>query len=365
MTANNVILLLFGATPLLALAGLAVSYRHYVRRRRSSVALILGNVCLLALLLSMLLVAGEVYYRFVYDGTDGYDLDLVTRRWLDRNYRSNNFGVRDDIDYENRIRPGKRRITVLGDSYSNGHGLADVEQRFVNLLRREHPAWEVHLLGADGMDTGALLERLDRRLADGYRIQDVVYVYCLNDISDLIDEWQTAAGRLYGERLGFFLGNSYLLNTYYYRVRVSRDRDLSRYFEFIAAAYRDERWERHAGRLRTLARRVEENGGELTVVTFPFFEQMASSRYRAIHEQLDAFWSELGIRALDLITIYAALPPDSLIVSRHDTHPNALAHRMASDAIAELLTPDRAEARALSAPPRAGSEPPPPPVRKD
>jgi hypothetical protein len=81
------------------------------------------------------LLGGEIYYRFLVDSTDGFDLDLVTHRWLQRHYRFNNFDVRDDVDYADRIAPGRMRVTVLGDSYSNGHGLEDVSQRLDNVLR--------------------------------------------------------------------------------------------------------------------------------------------------------------------------------------------------------------------------------------
>ena len=242
MDASDAILALYCVLPVAALTTFVLCWRRARSTKRSGWLVAAGNVSLLVALLSVALLGGEIYYRFLVDSTDGFDLDLVTNRWLQRHYRFNNFDVRDDVDYADRIAPDRLRVTVLGDSYSNGHGLEDVSQRFVNVLRRRHPDWEIHLIGGDGWDTDRLGAGLDRWLARGYQLDRVVYVYCLNDISDLIERWQVAAQRLYSEQPGFFFSHSYVLNTWYYRLKASLDPDLSSYFDFIAEAYRGPEW---------------------------------------------------------------------------------------------------------------------------
>lgn len=237
MSASDVILALYCVLPGASLAVLVLCWRRAREAGNSTWLVVAGNVSLFAALLSALLLGGEIYYRFVYDSTDGYDLDLVTNRWLERHYRFNNFDVRDDVDYVAGIAPDRSRVTVVGDSYSNGHGLEDVGERFVNRLRRQHPEWEVHLLGGDGRDTGQLQAGLNTWLSRGYELDRVVYVYCLNDISDLIERWQVAAQRLYAEQPRFFFAHSYVLNTWYYRLKVGLDPALSRYFDYIAEAH--------------------------------------------------------------------------------------------------------------------------------
>jgi hypothetical protein len=342
MMPSNLILLGFSLLPALLLGGFLATLRRARRRGDSRLGVVLGNLLLFLGLCSLVLAPGEIYYRFVYDGTDGYDLDLVTNRWIQRHYELNNFGVRDDVDYADRIEPGKRRLTVLGDSYANGHGVADVGLRYVNRLRRARPDWEVHLLALDGLDTGALLEGLERRSAAGYELDRVLYAYCLNDISDLVPAWQAAAQRVYDERLGPLLGHSYLLNPYYYRFKVFFDEDLRHYYDWIAEAYEGPEWSVHAERLIELEQVVSRHGGRLSVATFPFFESMDDPRFRAIHERLDRFWAGRGVAHLDLLPSYSDHAPDELIVNRYDTHPSAEAHALAADWIQSFLVDEDA-----------------------
>ena len=331
-------LALFCVLPVAALAVFVSCWRRSRRAGGRSVGLlIVGNASLLVALVAVLLLGGEIYYRFLYDSTDGYDLDLVTQRWLERHYRYNNFGVRDDVDYAPRIAEGRTRLSVLGDSYSNGHGLVRVGERFVNLLRQGHPAAEVHLLGGDGQDTGQLAAALDEWLARGYELDQVVYAYCLNDVSDLSEAWQAAVRPLYQEPPPFPFAHSYVLNTWYYRVQVALDPALAGYFDAIAEAYRGPEWAEQQRRLRALAARIAAAGGQLHVATFPFFERMDDPRYREIHESLDAFWRELGVPHVDLLELYASHPASELVVSSRDTHPDAGAHALAAAAIERLL----------------------------
>jgi lysophospholipase L1-like esterase len=338
MSASDLLLVLFAALPLLLLvlyASIIRAYRSAAERRTT--LLIAGNVTLTLSLLSLLVAGGEVYYRFFYDESDGFQLSMVGLRWTERHYRRNNFDIRDDIDYTTTRTDERTRVTFVGDSYTNGYGIVDVNERFANLLRAANPGWEVHVLAEDGLDTGPLLGTLSGRLDSGYRIDCVVYAYVLNDISDLVEQWQETARRVYNEKPGFLWEHSYLFNTYYYRFKASHDPQLAGYFDYVAAAYADATWEHQRRRLAQLADLVARHAGRLVVVTFPFFELMDDERYRRIHAQLAAFWAEQGIPHIDLLELYRRYPIDQLIVNRYDTHPNALAHELAAREMQELI----------------------------
>jgi SAM-dependent methyltransferase len=358
MMPSNLILLGFFLLPVLLLGGYFATLRRARLRGDSRTGVLLANLLLFLGLCSLVLAPGEIYYRFVHDGTDGYDLDLVTNRWIERHYEMNNFGIRDDVNYADRIEPGKRRLTVLGDSYANGHGVADVAERYVNRLRRARPDWEVHLLAVDGLDTGALLEGLEQRAAAGYELDRVLYAYCLNDISDLVPAWQAAARRVYHERLGPLLSNSYLLNTYYYRFKVFFDEDLRHYYDWILEAHAGPEWSEQAERLVELQQTVDRHGGRLSVASFPFFESMDDPRFRAIHEQLDRFWADRGVAHLDLLPLYADYPPAALIVNRYDTHPSVEAHALAAQWLESFLTEEEAAPDSSPNTPSDEREPP-------
>lgn len=339
MTPENWILLGFCLLPALLLLGF-VRVTRWRARRGGTALLLLGNLLLLSFLVSLLLAPGELYYRFFYDEPDGFGLGLASKRWMARHYSFNNLGMRDDVDYALAIAPGRTRVTFLGDSFTNGHGVSQVEARFVNRLRDAHPEWEVHMLASDGRNTGPLLADLRQRLSAGYEIDRVVYVYCLNDLTDVMPGWRAIGRRTYSERPGLLLANSWLLNTWYYRLRAMLDPDLRSYFPRIARAYGKRPWQVQSQRLEELARLVAEHGGRLQVVTIPFLELMDDPEFRAIHAQLDRFWKERGVPHLDLLEAFESIPLEELRASRFDTHLNPEGHRLAAERIEGFLLAD-------------------------
>ena len=342
MQPENILLTAFGALAIAAIASLAMFLRR-VRtspgRRRWS-RILAGNLLSLLALGSLALFGGEVYYRFVYDATDAFSQSKVSKRWFDRHFVRNAAGVRDPgVEYAQAPRPGSQRVSFFGDSFTVGHGVADVEKRFVNLVRARHPELEVHMFAKPGADTGDELSTLKELIGAGYRLDVVVLVYCLNDISDIVPEWKTIAQRIQtGGDAGYLVEHSYFLNLYYWRWRAARDPDVHDYYRFVLDAYEGPLWKEQKRRLSEFARTVDSAHGRLLVVTFPFFNGLAAdSPYRDVHERLDLFWSRLGIPQLDLRELYLAHASEDLVVNGHDPHPNERAHALAADAIESFL----------------------------
>jgi hypothetical protein len=300
-----------------------------------------GNVLSFSTLVALLLVSGEIYFRFIYDATDSLGYTKVSERWVDRHWRVNSAGCRDNIEYAPAVAPGKRRLTFVGDSFTAGHGIKDVDNRFPNLLRQAHPEWEVQVLANVGLDTGGEIKLLEKAFAKGYQADQVVLVYCLNDIQDLLmsDEgrdFEAAFASL--DSGGWLVRNSYFANFLYHRYQAARNPLLKSYFPFLRDAYRGAVWEQQKERLKAFRDLVQAHGGTLSVVTFPFFHALGPDyEYQFVHEKLDQFWRELGVPHLDLLSAYRGLKPQQLTVNRYDAHPNECASRIAANAIDQFL----------------------------
>ncbi|HEB53072.1 MAG TPA: SGNH/GDSL hydrolase family protein [bacterium] len=330
------------ATPI-QLILLAVAFFRYNRWRGKPVPwhrLVFGNLLVLTVPLPSALAAGELWYRFVHDTTDSIGYTKVARRWLTRHYRFNNVGYRDDVDYDLGTIRADHRITFVGDSFTAGHGIVDVNARTANLLRRDNPSWEVHVLAKNGRDTAAEIKDLKLAAALGYAFDEVVLVYCLNDVMDLLPHWQetlAAAAKEAEGRLALF-DSSYLLDTLYYRVVIAQLPGVGDYFSFIGEAYRGELWQRQQERLQTLAQLVERSGGRLSVVTWPFLHGIGPDYAHAdIHRRLDEFWRSQGIAHLDLLPLLREHRPEELVVNAADAHPNERASKLAAAAIQPWL----------------------------
>lgn len=336
---------------LIVFAGAALAFGHLVfcffkgqkaapDRSPSWRRLIAGNMLILLFLVALFLTCGEVYYRFIYDGTDAYMLSKTSRRWLHRHYHLNGSEARDSIEYLWKIQPGMRRITFLGDSFTVGHGIKNVEDRFANLIRNRRPDWEVHVLAQNGLETGNHLGLIGKQLRSSYEFDTVVLVYVLNDISDLAtDYWLRAMDRVTQSwKLSPFLGESYFVNTWYYRLRIVLDPDLKDYFHFVKDWYQQSLWETEEQRLRLLHEIISRRGGRMMVVTFPFMQSAGDAYpFREIHAQLDTFWRGLNVPHLDLSDTLLRHPARKLVVNRFDAHPNERAHALAAEAIEEFI----------------------------
>ena len=329
---------------------LLIRLRRHERRhpnQRKALVLVGGNLLVLGVLLSTVVLGFECYYRFWCDTTDSFGLSRVTQRWFDRHYHVNASGVRDNLPgYVMQRTPGRRRITFVGDSFTAGHGIPDVEDRFANRIRRRETTWDVHVMGFNGFDTGAELAFLRQLVAKKYELDQVVLVYVLNDIADLDPHWQSILRRIYeSDKPGFLFTHSFCLNTWYYRVKAWRDPDIADYYHFVREAYDGPLWEQQKRRLTAIHDLVTSNGGRLHVVTFPFLHQLSAGyEYRPVHHQLSTLWLELEVPHLDLLAVYGDHPQSDLVLSRYDAHPNRYAHELAADVIDRFLRQSMEEA---------------------
>jgi len=335
--------IVFLAFPCLLGVGLRVFFRKISAAddRVRWARLVIGNLLILAFLLSILLLAGEISCRFFVDTTDSLAFTKISKRWVRRHWHTNISGLRDNIEYIPAIQPDKRRVIFLGDSFAAGHGIKNVEDRFPNRLRAQHKDWEVYVLANVGMDTAAETALLKKALSEGYQVNEVVLVYCLNDVGDLLmAPGQPFASSLPKNNPPWFVRGSYFLDTCYYRCKAARNPFVRDYYSFVKAGYTGIYWEIQQKRLKRLLDIVQSHGARLSVVTFPFLNAIGPKyEYGFIHEELDRFWKGLNVAHVDLLSTYTNYKSSELTVNSHDAHPNEKAHQLAADAINRELWP--------------------------
>src|SRR5439155_28197 len=167
----------------------------------------------------------------------------------------------------------------------------------------------VYVLAQPGLDSGAEL-RLMKQLVEGnYEFDQVVLVYCLNDIDDVTPEWNERYAkinkRLRRQRPGFLFEHSFLLNTIYYRMWMFAFPEISDYYRCDREAYAGAPWEAHKPRLKAMRDLVRSHGGQLSVVTFPFVHLIGPNyEFRAVHRQLNDFWRSIEVPHLDLLPVF-------------------------------------------------------------
>lgn len=341
MEEDFVLVMFVGAVALTAFALYLFFRRFQVHKRTTyrALRLVSGNLVVLLFLGSLFVLAGEVHYRFFYDTTESFGLTKTTHDWLRRHFQFNNASFRDSVPYAIPLSPDRRRVTFVGDSFTAGHGVRDVEDRFVNRIRRNRSEWDVQMLARCGWDTGHEIAYVEESVQFGYELDVVVLIYCLNDVADIVPEWSATLDRIYqSSERGFLVSHSYLFNTMYFRWKASHDKDVADYYRFVAENYEGPVWDEQRQRLTRLRDNVEARNGRLLVVTFPFVHALGEQYpYGRIHDRLGALWESLSVPHLDLLDELQSHDAQTLVVGSHDAHPNERAHALAARAIEAFL----------------------------
>lgn len=338
---ENVILFIFLVFAVLFIMSFLFCIRRPSDPRRgwNLFVLLAGNLALLFSVLFFILFGGELYFRFLYDQSDSFSLTRTGTEWFDKHFRLNSWGTRDSYDYPEAGTPGKTRITFLGDSFTAGHGVADVEKRFANRIRALRPGWEVHAFGFIGYDSIDELGFLTGRALSHYHYDSVVLVYTLNDISKIMPQWYQMMEGIYSEKPPYLCTKSYFLNTLYFRWKRRHIPDVLNFYRSTLSAYKDPAiWKFQRNILQRVKGEVEAHGGKLLVVTFPFLNSLGKDyEFREVHKQLAGFWREQGVPQLDLLETLESHRSENLTVNPYDAHPNERAHALASEAIMTFL----------------------------
>lgn len=337
--AGDIIVCVAGAI-LPLLSGLLLILLARASSMGRALRLVLGNVVALIFLLSLLFFGGEMYYRFIFDKPDPYGTTRATWRWFDRHFQYNRVGLRDNMEYSLTMRPDKRRISILGDSFTAGHGVSNPDDRMANIIRTRRPDWEVHCLAQIGLDTPQEINLVGSLAASGYQFDTVVLMYCLNDVAALSPGYGDACRRIYGKQQneGFLLKHSYLVNTWYYRISIGRQPDIADYFGFVRDAYKADNWTPQEAQLKQLRDLIGSRNGRLVIVILPFFHLLGPGYpYAEAHKRVSDFCSANGIPCLDLYGTYSGLKPHDLVVSRYDAHPNEKANALAVEPVIRFV----------------------------
>lgn len=298
------------------------------------------NLLVLFALLSLVLVFGETYFRFFVDTTDSFALNKITSRWEKRHYQFNNYHWRDNVDYQLSKPNGSVRVTFMGDSFTAGHGIKNVDQRFTNIVRKNHPDWEVHTLASNGFETDDIFETLQQSSKIGYETDLIVLVYNLNDISWLSPEAQTIYSRIFSfnEQLSYLERESYFINTMTFRWKAINDPDIRNYYHFVQNTYDGQLWHRQTQLLQRISRHLREKNVQLMAVTFPFLDDLEDYKFGWVHDELGKFWNSEGVAHLDLLPAFSLHAGESLVVNPYDAHPNEYAHGLVVKEVEVFLT---------------------------
>lgn len=307
-------------------------------RRRARLRRAAANLLLTYAMLTLLLLAGEAYFRFVHAESDGLPT-LALRNWQARYWQTNSLGYRDrewtPADWQ-----GKQTVIVVGDSFTAGWGIEDTADRFSDVLAAQlGDAYAVINLGQPGASTVTALENLR-----AYPLQtpdDVIVQYTLNDIEPAALSIGLDPGLNPLAQMPAWAAETYLGNFLYWRwLNIARPeaRGTQTYTDWLHSMYdHSVVWGIHEQQLNNLIDQIEAMGALPAAVIFPdTLDPFGSIPY--VDRVAHVFEARgYGDRVLKLFDTAEALPLAERVVSPRDAHASAAFHRVVGQMLYDQL----------------------------
>ena len=290
---------------------------------------------------------GEFYYRYIFDATDNvYDIK-TTRRWIDRHIQWNGAGYRDDHFFFDKD-PRETRLAFIGDSYTFGYGIANMQQRYTELLGAKLTAQcapdktlKTYNFGLPGNQSQTYIKQVPLEVMR-YKPNAIIMQYYMDDIdSDKLPELTPQfAQTIYGYKnlpvIGWLLKHSYFLEYWYIRLSslLSSRHNWGEFINYNETLYRNATvWNLH---LSTLQHIIAATRGAtkipLVVFILPLSHRLGPNYPLAdVHQKLVDYLTSLNVPALDMLPVLNQYRPEQIMVSRRDFHLNEFGHQLIAD----------------------------------
>ena len=301
-------------------------------------------------MLLALVTVGELAFACFADFSDTFSVSNVSKRWLAVHVEGekNENGFRDRNELTTFVPGARKRIIFLGDSFTAGHGIRRMEDRFTDLIaarfEREQPGkFVVANMALPAYDALSVVELARAELLQKhYEMAACLYVYNLNDVDTFDPHTAESLKTIQSSEPTFFLfRDTYLLNWLYFRLVAFRNSGAQSYYENLRRSYESEPWRRVQNLLTNLHRQCVEQGVDFRMVIFPFVSDVGENYpFRAAHGRIVDFCKAEKIPVLDLEPAFRPHAGENLVVSRFDAHPNERANAIAAAAIEEQLLGD-------------------------
>lgn len=288
---------------------------------------LLSNVMTVVFPLSIFLIFLEVVFMFVPQSHEGV-LSKASQVWWAKYWNPiNSLGYRD---VEPEVAAGKKQVLVIGDSFSAGHGLEDVSERFSNILGEKlGEGYQVRNLGVSGSDSGDEARRL---MEYPVKPDAIILQYFPNDIERVAQAngLTITGGKPFDDVSGVvaqIVRRFYLPNFIYWQLPHAQ---FSTFDEFVSSAYSDSTV--LADHFRDLSKIVsygDSTGADVYAVFVPFLFQLDKSA--GYTRPVEEFLTQKGVKVVTLSDGIAKIEEKNRIVGRNDGHASGAVNAVIAD----------------------------------
>lgn len=313
---------------------------------------------LVAIVLWLIIVWGgaELYVRMVVDNGMQYDLEMWKyalqlkkvssdplighehrangrARLMGVDVATNSHGLRD-YEYSYARSPGVPRITMLGDSFTEGWGVPfpnTFSKRIEGLFAAHEAKAEVINTGVGNWDT---IQEVEYFLTEAYKYQPdiVVLNFFVNDAEPVSKDKPPNLLLRHCYSCVFLAGRIDGLR------RLLSDRpDWAHYYLGLYDHGRAQGWLKAKASVKKLADYCKSHGIKLLVASLPELHDVQHYRLQEITDLVNEAARENGVAFIDLLGSVKSEDSSKLWVTQPDPHPNSLANKLFADALYQKL----------------------------
>lgn len=305
------------------------------------------NAVVMSIVLTLLLL--EIFFRvFGISPIPNGELSAV-------GYKKNSKGIRD-YEYDYAKKEEVFRILGIGDSFTEGAGVSNLEDIFLKRLEKElndsfNCSYQVINGGQSDFNTKDEYEWLkDEGIK--YSPDLIIVIYFFNDATGMnsIDE---ITKKLYGnyhlssQRFDMLYPSarfkSYIYNFFKYRFYCKKitQKTLKEYKEaYFSNEEKTRQWMECKENILLIKKLAEENNSKILFVIFPILYDLDDNYIlQDIHDAIYNFLIENNIETYSLLPAFQAYKgkAETLWVNSLDSHPNEKAHRIVADSLFTYL----------------------------
>ena len=306
---------------------------YYGVVKNPSPSKLVGNIATLFLPIILLLVALEIGFMFIAQSQEG-GLTLASHIWFERYWPPMTGDYRDTPKTDTL---GKKKVLIVGDSFTAGHGLKSPDERFGNVLGEKlgDRQYVTYNLGISGSDTRDEYARL---LKFGKKPDVLILQYFPNDIEKvahdhgLVPTGFTPYSDVPRAFQSLFI-KSYLFNYLYWQFPHGNFAPFDNYARTAygtPAIIND-----HLSDLNQFVDYAKTNNARLYVVLFPFVHDLKKSAEYT--KPVVDFFQKNNVPVLEVGKLIGDIDVKDRVVGRNDGHASPLVNQRVGEALFKLV----------------------------
>lgn len=269
------------------------------------------------------------------------DYTLASKLWYKKYWKPiNSLGFRDDEPNNNHP-----VILFVGDSFTAGHGLKSVDDRFSNIvdneLNKKKRKYTIINIGKPNLDSKSEYEEMKNFLyMTRIKPQKIILQYFGNDIEGVAED----NGLIFKgfrppsdmNNFILFIGSgSYFFNYLYFLF--PREYLGMPYITYLTKAYQDDAiLSKHKKDLELFVNYAKENSIQLIVLVFPFFNDMEKSDALYVND-IANFFRMNEINVINVSALSRNIPLNERTVNKNDSHASKKLNKIIAQEILKKM----------------------------